>query len=56
MKTINFEFELDQKIITPFGGEGIITMCGLDHEGNTYYVITKQTSSCVRERLLKNPH
>ena len=56
MKTIHFKFELDQKVITPLGDEGIITMCGLDYEGNTYYVITKQMSTWYRESLLKNPN
>jgi len=50
---INFEYELDQKVITPFNEEGIITMCGFDDGGNQYYVKTKSQSQWYKEKELR---
>lgn len=52
MKTINFKFDLNQKIITPLGNLGIVTMCAFDSGGNEYYVITSKTQTWYLESLL----
>lgn len=49
---IQFEFRLDQKVLTPFEGKGIIHMIGVDHGGNLYSVLTKHGEQWFREEEL----
>jgi len=49
---IDFIFELDQKVITPFQEGGIITMLGVDGNGIMYYVKTKVTAEWHKEKEL----
>ncbi len=46
---IEFTYKLDQRIITPFGKEGIITMLGFDEGGKMYYVKTEISSNWHKE-------
>lgn len=45
MPTIDYKFELDQRVVTPFGDSGIVTSLGFDDGGNTYYVKTRAAES-----------
>ncbi len=51
--TVTFEFNIDQRVITPFGEDGIIAMLGVDDGGNQYYVKTKSQSNWFKEKELK---
>lgn len=37
---VEFKYELEQRITTPFGKDGIITMLGFDDGGIQYFVKT----------------
>ncbi len=52
MKTIEFKYELDEKVITPFGDLGIIGMLGFDDGGPQYYVKTSVASNWFKESQL----
>ena len=54
MKTVDYEFEIDWKVITPFGEQGVITMLAYDDGGEKYYVQTKSTSGWFKEKQLKD--
>lgn len=49
---VEFVFTLDQKVVTPFGETGIITMLGYDDGGKHYHVKTKENSTWWKESLL----
>ncbi len=49
--TINFKFEMDQKVKTPFE-DGIIEMLGYDDGGVKYYVTTKSNGAWYKEKEL----
>jgi len=49
-----FAFKVGDRVVTPFGDEGIITMAAVDREGRTYYVQTKDTQQWFWEDLLKS--
>ena len=52
---VEFEFTIDDQIVTPFGDEGYITMCALDDNGaKTYWVKTakKDTTGWYLERKI----
>lgn len=51
MKTIEYKFDMDQKVDTPFG-RGFITMLGHDESGNRYVVQTKEGSDWYKEDKL----
>lgn len=34
MKKLEFKFDIDQEVKTPFGDDGIVTMLGYDDGGN----------------------
>lgn len=46
-------FELDERVKTPFGDEGLVSMLGVDDGGNIYYVKTKDSSNWFKEGQLK---
>jgi hypothetical protein len=51
--TVNFKFQVDQKVkVEKLGITGIVTVCGIDDSGNTYYVDTGNSGSWYAERLL----
>jgi hypothetical protein len=52
MTTVEFTFNLDQEVITPFGKEGIIEMLAFDGEGQKYWIQTEQGGSWFKERNL----
>ncbi len=52
MQQIDFKFDIDQKVKTPFGDEGIITMLGYDDGGKQYYVKTAQNDQWFKENQL----
>lgn len=49
----NFIFELDKRVVTPFGDEGIVSMLGFDDGGRKYHVQTAKTSDWFKESQLK---
>jgi hypothetical protein len=52
--TVEFVFEIDQKVVTPLGKPGIVSMCALDDTSNrTYFVKTDAGGDWFQERLLK---
>jgi hypothetical protein len=52
MTTVEYKFDIDQKVNTPFG-LGIITMLGYDEGGAKYYVVTGSNSAWLKEALLE---
>lgn len=51
--TVKFAFTLDQKVITPFGDEGIVSMLGYDDGGRQYHVKTRETACWFKQTELK---
>lgn len=51
--TTTFKFVLDQKVTTPFGKLGIVTMLGFNDGGNQYYVKTESESQWFKEKELE---
>lgn len=49
----DFEFDLDQKVVTPFGDDGLIEMLGFDDGGRKYYVQTATNSNWFKEGQLQ---
>ncbi|MGI4846838.1 MAG: hypothetical protein ACRYGK_01680 [Janthinobacterium lividum] len=47
-----FKFNLNEKITTPFGEAGIVTMCAVDDGGNTYYAKTAAGGNWFKESEL----
>jgi len=52
MKTLEFKFDIDQKVKTPFGDEGLVTMLGHDDGGNCYHVKTAKDGQWYKEKQL----
>jgi hypothetical protein len=46
---VTFKFTLDQKVTTPFGDLGVISMLGVDDGGNQYHVKTATGSNWFKE-------
>lgn len=53
-RIVEFKYDLDDMIITPFNEKGIIEMLGRDEGGNKYYVKTKLNSAWYKEKELRN--
>ena len=53
--TVKYKYDLDQRVTTPFGDPGIVTLLGFDDSGPTYYVKTRTESNWFKEKELKNP-
>lgn len=51
---VNFKFELDEKVKTVFGDNGIVVMCAIDDGGNTYYVKVRHNSQWFKEAELQS--
>ena len=49
---VHFKFNMDQRVITPFGEEGIVSMLGVDNGGNQYWVKAKSNSQWFKENEL----
>jgi hypothetical protein len=49
---VTFKFTLDQKVTTPFGDVGLISMLAVDDGGNTYFVKTKDGGNWFKESQL----
>lgn len=52
MKTVEYKFDLDQKVKTPFGDEGIVSMIGFDEGGKQYFVKTSNNGQWFKEDQL----
>lgn len=39
---ITFKFSTHERVLTPFGDEGIVEMCAVDRRGNRYLVLMKK--------------
>lgn len=49
---VDFKFDIDQRVITPFGDEGLVSMAAIDGEGQQYHVKTKRNSEWFKEDQL----
>ena len=47
-----FKFQIDQRVTTPFGREGIVSTAAVGRAGNSYYVETEQGGSWFYEDQL----
>lgn len=52
MRTVVFQYDVDDKVKTPFGDSGIIQMLGYDDGGVQYYVKTASASNWFKESQL----
>jgi hypothetical protein len=52
MKRVEYKYDIDQKVKTPFGEEGIVSMLGFDEAGNQYHVKTANDSQWFKEKQL----
>ena len=52
MVKVEFSFNLDQRVKTPFEDEGIVTMLAFDDRGKAYYVKTSKTGNWYKEKEL----
>lgn len=52
MNTVNYLYNMDQKVKTPFGEEGIVSMLAYDDGGNQYFVKTAKSSDWFKEAHL----
>lgn len=52
MIKVEFKFNLNDKVLTPFGSMGIVKMLGIDGEGIKYYVLTENNSDWFIENEL----
>jgi len=50
---VDFKFKLDEKVITVFGDNGIVSMLGVDDGGIVYYVKASNNSDWFKEKNLK---
>lgn len=53
MKTVKFQFDIDDEVITNFCKKGIIDTCGLDSSGIIYCVKTSDNLSWYKEKFLE---
>jgi phage pi2 protein 07 len=51
-RTVNFKFNIDQRVLTILEEPVIITMLGVDEGGIIYYVQGKNNSGWYKENLL----
>ena len=51
---VEFKFNIDQRVVTPFEEVGIVEMLGVDDGGNKYFVITPTNSVWFKEEKLKS--
>ena len=52
MKTVEYQYDMDQKVKTPFGEEGLVSMLAFDDGGNCYFVKTAKDSNWFKEAQL----
>ena len=53
MKEVLFKYDLDQRVVTPFGDAGLIQMLGYDDAKEQYFVKTKDNSQWYKEDQIK---
>lgn len=53
MPVLEFEFYLEENVLTPFGDQGIISMLGYDESGCVYYVKTSTSEMWFKEKQIK---
>jgi len=51
---IEFKFNVDERVTTPFKEEGIVEMLGFDDGGIKYYITTPTNSNWFRENTLES--
>ncbi len=51
-RKVEYKFDIDQRVVTPFGEDGIVTMLGYDDGGQQYYVREKERSNWFKESQL----
>lgn len=51
---IEFKFNIDDRVITPFKAKGIVSMLGVDDGGKVYFVKTEKESDWFKEKDLKS--
>ena len=50
---VEFRFFMDDKVITPFGDEGIVQMLGYDDAKEQYFIKTANSNQWYKEHQLK---
>lgn len=50
---VNFKFKIDDRVLTPFGANGIICMLGYDDGGVQYYIKAEKDSSWFKEKDIR---
>lgn len=50
---VEFKFELNQRVETPFGEKGIVRMMGIDDGGKKYFVLMKNNENWFQESELQ---
>lgn len=52
-RTVTFKFDVDEPVSTPFGDDGIVSMCAIDDGGkSTYFVKTAKDDKWFKEEQL----
>lgn len=49
---VSYEYSIDDKVKTPFGAVGIVTMLGFDDGGKCYHVKTEKSANWFKEKEL----
>lgn len=49
---VEFKFEVDQRVATPFDDKGIVVMCAIDDGGTRYFVKTSTGGNWFKETEL----
>lgn len=52
MKKVEFKFDLEQKVKTPFGDDGFVSMLAFDDGGKQYFVKTASDDKWFKESQL----
>ena len=52
MRKLEFKFDIDQEVVTPFGDKGLITMLGFDEGGNKVFVQTATDGAWFKEKQI----
>lgn len=53
MRSIDFVYDLYDRVVTPFGDKGIVDMLGVNEGGIQYYVKTAKNDNWFREEEIE---
>jgi len=52
MRKVSYQFDIDQKVKTPFGDDALVAMLGFDGSGQQYFVKTSRDGQWYKEKQL----